>query len=183
MLEDIENCVSKLPDTVLTVKWHPSQLVPLHREDRIAILNRGSLTKKLVKSSKNNFSIDLITTRYATPTKEELRYIGLLPREISYVREVVLKCDNRPCVYARTVVPASNLVGKLRRIKYLKNQSIGKILFSLRDLELGPFQMCRFLIDDIDIVGRRRLTSSGTKKVLVSEFFLPASFKYLRAQA
>lgn len=186
MPESIEACVSKLPMSVLTAQWKSSRLksnqsVSLAGKDRQAILDEGSLTRKLIKSSNNKLSIEVVRTRFVKPTREEVSHIGLDARRISYVREVLLKCDNHPCVYARIVIPASDLVGRLRRVKYLKNRSIGKLLFSFRDLELSQFQICRLLIDDFDIVGRRRMMTIGGKKILVSEFFLPASFQYIRA--
>ena len=164
---------------MLTVDWLSGHLVPLHRKHRQVILDQGSLTRKLVRSSDNNFSIDLVSAKFVKATREESLHMGLRTRELSYVREVVLNCYSHPCVYARTVIPASKLIGELRRVRYLKSQSIGGLLFSLKNLEFGQFEICRFLLDDIRVIGRRRSFLTSNSKVLVSEFFLPFAFEVL----
>lgn len=59
------------------------------------------------------------------------------------MREVVLRCDERPWVFARTVIPLVSIRGRLRRFTRLGTRPLGAVLFAQRGLEREPFEIAR----------------------------------------
>ena len=71
----------------------------------------------------------------------ESALLGLPTGQWALVREVVLRCFGEPWVYARSVMPATALAGKLRRLRRLQNQSLGALLFKHPQLVREAFEV------------------------------------------
>ena len=100
------------------------------------------------------------------------------------IREVRLHCNNQPWVYARSVLPATSLVGRLDRLRTLDNRPLGHLLFTDPHMSRDRYEICRVPAaalgesvteqDDDGLWGRRsRFVLSG-HPIMVSEIFLPA---------
>ena len=142
-----------------------------------------SLTAKIIKKCNGKFRVHLISQQRATPNPDEIRALGIRCRSHAIVRQVVLYCDDKPWVYARSVIPVTTLKGSLKRLAYLGNKPLGAILFADRTIARGEVEVV--LIDqnhDVHkwvgnqknqkIWGRRSVFNQSTKSLLVSEFFL-----------
>lgn len=101
------------------------------------------------------------------------------------VREVILYADDKPWVFARSVIPTALTNGEW---KTLGNKPLGKLLFNDQRFRRGEFEVTRIkpsalaalALDsvDFDLYGRRSLFAVHDFKVLVAEVFLPNSPVY-----
>jgi len=143
-----------------------------------------SLTSKIVETCSGKFSVHLISQNRMTPTPDEIRALGLRYRSQAIIRQVILYCDDKPWVYARSVIPITTLTGPLRRLAHLGNKPLGAVLFSDRSIIRGEVEATCVasdhenykwtgIEDDCLIWGRRSVFYQHRKKLLVSEFFLP----------
>ena len=102
------------------------------------------------------------------------------------VRQVLLCCDDKPLVYARTVIPASTIQGAQRRFANMGNRPLGAMLFADRTMRREPVVVAKLpegLINDHvqtdeSVWGRRSVFRVSGKPMLVSEYFLPELLKH-----
>lgn len=143
-----------------------------------------SLTAKIIKSCNGKFSVHLIDQGRATPTLDEIRALGVRYRCDAIIRQVILFCDDKPWVYARSVIPVTTLKGSLKRLAYLGNKPLGAVLFAdtsiiRSEVEVTSIDSSHEIYKCVDfkkekkIWGRRSVFSHRRKRLLVSEFFLP----------
>ena len=70
----------------------------------------------------------------------EARSLGLAPGTRCVVREVVLRVDGRPLVYARSVAPARALQGPWRSLGSLGTRPLAQLLFDTPAVRRSPLQ-------------------------------------------
>lgn len=63
---------------------------------------------------------------------------------VGHVREVVLRVDERPAVWARSSVPVRAVKGPWRAIRGLGTRPLAELLFTHRAVRRGPLQALRF---------------------------------------
>jgi chorismate--pyruvate lyase len=116
----------------------------------------------------------------------EHRALGLGRRVNALVREVLLRCDDEPWVFARTVIPATTLRGRTRRLAFLGGRPLGGMLFADASMERSEVEVARIdahlplyarasggaAIGEV-IWGRRSVFWIAGRPLLVSELFLP----------
>ncbi len=156
------------------------------------LLDTGSLTRRLIAASDNQFRVQLLRQCWDRPLPSEQRLLDLPPREMAIIREVALICAGQPWVYARSVMPARSLTGRLHQLRYFDNSSLGAMLFSDPAMHRRPFELA--IIDgqcpqlpahlrcNRALWGRRSRFELSAKPLMVSEIFLPA-FRPLRGHA
>ena len=103
-------------------------------------------------------------------------------REMAIIREVALLCADQPWVFARSVMPASSLTGRLRRLRKFGDSSLGDMLFRDPDMQRQPFQVAlidgaseqlpQALRQDQPLWARRCRFELADKPIMVSEMFL-----------
>jgi chorismate--pyruvate lyase len=122
-----------------------------------------------------------------TPRLDEAQVLGMQPREMAIVRQVLLLCDGNPWVYARTVIPVTSLRGKLQRLAGLGTRPLGGVLFADPGMRRGIVELAELLPGHAvyaaatghmrqrpaAIWGRRSVFRMSGKPLLVSEIFLP----------
>lgn len=156
----------------------------LPRARRELLLDRGSLTARLLRASGGDFHVELLRQDWRRPQADEARLLGINPRATAMVREVALHCCGQPWVYARSVIPASSLRGRLRQLRHLQNRSLGQLLFNDPSMRRQPFELTTLRADSAHLPaalragghlwGRRCRFEIGGQPLLVSEFFLAA---------
>ena len=133
------------------------------------------------------FRVRLLHQGWGSPLASERRLLGMRRSETALIREVELLCDERPWVFARTLIPASSLSGGARRLAYLGERPLGAVLFADPTTRRGPVQLARLLprhpmfaaaMDHMqdapeELWGRRTLFHYAGKPILVNEIFLP----------
>lgn len=171
--------------------WKPyTQLNQKQLSDAVRpwLLDRGSLTARLIKASAGNFRVEVLEQSWRTPYLSEAQLLGLKPRQKALVREVLLICNGEPWVYARSVIPAQSLMGRLGFLRKLQNSALGALLFKDPNLKRSHFQVNHITLPQrgipvtvnaqgktpINVYGRRSLFQLYNQPLLVAEVFLPA---------
>jgi len=107
------------------------------------------------------------------------------------VRQVYLYCDDRPWVFARTVIPPATLRGKERHLAHLKDKPLGAVLFTEPSMRRGEVEVASItpgqrlfhtatahLSEPPDCIwGRRSIFYLHDKPLLVNEIFLPEIYR------
>jgi chorismate lyase len=167
--------LSRLRGTLL-----PTQLNPWLRES-------GSLTRAVVRACDGRFRVDLRRQGWGGALYSERRLLQMTPRLSALLREVKLLCDEQPWVFARTLIPATSLRGRARRLAHLRNKPLGAVLFadpktrrlSVEVARLTPRHAlfraaCSHLSEmPTELWGRRTLFRYDGQPILVNEIFLP----------
>lgn len=167
------------------------------------LLDDGSLTRRLRALCPGRFRVRILHQGWDTPLINEAQHLGIRLHQRVFRREVVLYCAERAMVYARTVIPARTLKGRLSRLAKLGEKPLGEILFTdphiqRREFEIARLQPGELLFSEaleamaaaqrvipaqpspINTIWARRSTFAyHNKRLLVSEIFLPhAEFGY-----
>ena len=144
----------------------------------------GSLTQRLLDASDGKLSVQIIRQCLDAPRLSERLALGLAPRRLALIREVILLGDGEPWVYARSVLPMTTLTGPLRKLRRLDNRPLGALLFQSPSMTREPVEVaCHnsanaklpVVLGHIDapLWGRRSVFRLNRKPLLVSEIFLP----------
>ncbi|MGQ0658403.1 MAG: chorismate--pyruvate lyase family protein [Chromatiales bacterium] len=153
---------------------------------RSLLLERGSLTRRLVTLAEGRFRVRVDREQWRTPNAEEARVLGLRSRRGIWIREVTLLCARTPMVYARSVIPAAALRGRFRRLTRLGERPLGEFLFTDKAVARGRLQLLRITrhhslyggarrragCATAEFWGRRSLYYIGSTTLLVAEIFL-----------
>ncbi|NHZ88776.1 chorismate lyase [Massilia sp. CCM 8733] len=154
---------------------------------RAWLTSGGSLTARLVAHSKA-FRVQRLHQRRAPCLADEAAALGL-PRTVQVLeREVLLRCDERPVVFAHTMVPLSASASDWPLFGGLGERSLGSTLFYDPQVLRGELEFARIraghplmeraraaLGMDADTVlyARRCLYRRHRGILLVTEVFLP----------
>ncbi len=151
------------------------------------LFDRGSLTRRLQTASPQNFRVELVEQGWRRPMLNEAVRLGVSPDRMALLRQVYLFCDDRPVVFARTVIPVSTLSGAERHLGCLGNRPLGAVLFASPNMRrdevevacIRPgqriFTRATQTLDTqpASIWARRSVFYLSGKALLVSEVFLP----------
>lgn len=151
-----------------------------------------SLTAKL-KARSSAFRVQRLHQRAAPCLADEAAAIGLARRIRAREREVLLRCDGRPVVFAHTVVPRSANAADWPLFGALGERSLGSTLFGDCRVRRGTLEFARLrdghplarraraaLLADggcdgaLPLYARRCLYRRHRGLLLVTEVFLPA---------
>ncbi len=152
------------------------------------LLGKGSLTARLKTHCREQFRVQVLFQEWQQPLASERDILQLTPKGTHVVREVILHCDDKPWVYARSVIPRSTLTGKEQALHLLGTKPLGQVLFDDPLTKRGTFEITRLLPEhalfpraqaaagrEIEMAwGRRSVFYLSNKPLLVAEYFLPA---------
>ena len=116
----------------ITSRWQDSQQFEL--PDPLLkdwLLNTGSLTERL-QTSCRNFQVKVLFHGLSEIPDIETEYLYQeqdIEPGATQVREVVLMGDNRPWVFARSLIPASFVENVMSDITQLGDKPLGKIMY------------------------------------------------------
>lgn len=148
------------------------------------LLDRGSLTERLVAASNYQFRVEVLKHQLEAPRLSECQALGIKPRSVAMIREVVLYGCGTPWVYARSAIPIASLRGPLAFLRKPDGRPLGAMLFSNPSMRRSPMEIACLTpqnsllseqLNDIEqpVWGRRSVFRVGNKPLLVSEIFLP----------
>jgi chorismate--pyruvate lyase len=156
----------------------------------------GSLTARLVAHS-SAFRVQRLHQRTALCLADEARAIGMSRPGRVWEREVLLRCDEQPVVFAHTVVPMSATAADWPLFNALGERSLGSTLFYDPLVRRGELEFARLraghplvqrarvaLGDDNPnsiYYARRCLYRRHQGTLLVTEVFLPAVMDLIAA--
>ena len=69
--------------------------------------------------------------------------LNIPPRRLAFIREIFICCNGTPYWYGRCVVPRPLILGKMRMIKHLGNQSLANLLFPHAPLKRSEFEFAQ----------------------------------------
>jgi len=174
----------------LSSSWRDAQHCSLSENLQSWLLDPNSLTARL-KSHCQQFRVELLGQRIETCQANEA--VPLIPiGEQVLVREVLLFCDDKPQVFARSLLPLASLTGAEQALANLGTQSLGQVLFNNPSLERQTIEVAEFdnnssvakLACDLQLNvekilwGRRSIFVLESKPLMVAEVFLPDAFAY-----
>lgn len=162
-------------------------------EMRQWLTDRISLTLKLTARSQR-FRVQRLRQGRAMCLADECAMIKLPRRACVQEREVLLRCDDRPVVYAHTIVPLNSTASDWPFFGTLGERSLGTTLFGDPQVERGELQFARLQAqhplvrravaaagaDGLDVpphgqlFARRCLFKRRNGLLLVTEVFLPS---------
>jgi len=170
--------------------WRDAQGCSLPENLQSWLLDPNSLTARL-KSHCQQFRVELLGQ--SVETCQENEAVPLIPKgEQVLVREVLLFCDDKPQVFARSLLPLSSLTGAEQALANLGTQSLGQVLFNNPSLERQTIEVAEFDRDssvtklacdlklnvEKTLWGRRSIFVLENKPLMVAEVFLPDAFAY-----
>ena len=181
-----------MPHTLLAQphQWQTAaQLHPaLSATQQQWLFDQESLTRRLTQISHDCFSVTPLQEGWQTLRLDETNALGVPTNSQGWVREVFLRGNGEPWVFARSVAARSALEGSGLALDQLGSRSLGELLFSDRAFVRGELQACRYpaawLPDTVraeQLWGRRSCFRRDGLGVLVAEVFLPAFWDHAAA--
>lgn len=162
------------------LNWRHYRRVPvkvLPYEKRSWVMDRGSLTKRLINASKGYFRVEISRQIWDLPNLDERKLLNIPEGQYALVREVSLLCHNQVWVKARSIIPRQTLTGQERQLAILGTRPLGAFLFRSRVMRRGPIEIARFKCSaEKNLAARRSIFYLHEKPILVSEFFMPQVF-------
>lgn len=164
------------------MKWRPGRAQAsriMSRPLRNWLLDRGSLTDRLIAKSEGRFRVEVLRQYRGVARPDEARCLGLDKRQAAWIREVILYGNNTPWVFARSILPEKSLACSLRHLKHLGNKPLGAVLFNDPHMRRSVIEIARFEARDLPAGisshawGRRSVFYLRKQPLLVSEVFLP----------
>lgn len=148
--------------------------------------DEGSLTARIQQRC-SLFKVMHLHSGLVPAVYDEAALLGLCKQQKMYTREVFLYADNKPVVFAHSVVAAQHLRGAWHAIKNLGTRPLGAVLFAhplvhrapLHYLALKPHHILyRRAVAKLNIAppklwARRSVFTLHGAPLLVTEIFLP----------
>ncbi|CAI3924068.1 4-hydroxybenzoate synthetase (chorismate-pyruvate lyase) (UbiC) (PDB:1FW9) [Commensalibacter communis] len=153
------------------------------------LFNQGSLTKRLVELSDNQFSLEILSEKTQKLRQDECDYLNISSSSQQSVREVLLKGKEIPWVYARSIILCNNIDQNDTSILInIGTNPLGSILFekdqfdrSVIEVTKYPANLLSFEHSDNDLWARRSKFNSDTHIVLVQEIFLSDIWRVIQS--
>ena len=171
----MSHCLDKTNDII----WRSYRRVPVVKlpyKQRHWVLDRGSLTKRLIQASNGHFRVEISRQLWALPSLDERRLLNLPLGQRALIREVSLLCYGEVWVKARSIIPQTTLSGSEKQLAYLGTRPLGAFLFRSKTMKRGPLQIAAFKHTQHVAAARRSVFFLHSKPILVSEFFMPSVF-------
>jgi chorismate lyase len=146
----------------------------------------GSLTLR-IRQRCSEFRVLNLFDGLAPAARDETALLGVPARQQVYTREVFLLADQRPVVFAHSVVAARHLRGAWQALQHLGDRSLGSLLFAHPLVRRKPLHYHRLRPGHVlhrrasaapgtppgTLWARRSLFTLHGAPLLVTEVFLP----------
>jgi chorismate--pyruvate lyase len=154
------------------------------------LMDHGSLTAR-IKRHCGKFGVLNQFEGLMCATHDETALLGVPQRQKVYTREVFLLADEKPVVFAHSVVAARHLCGAWQALQHLGNRSLGTLLFTHPQVARAPLNfrapkpahpLYRRAVATLaappgKLWARRSLFTLYGAPLLVTEVFLPDILK------
>lgn len=180
-------------------RWWPHlNGISASAEMRAWLSDRSSLTRKLMMRSQR-FRVQRLRQANGLCLRDECGAIGLSRRLIVREREVLLRCDEQPVVFAHTVMPLSSSAADWPFFSTLGERSLGTTLFGDPKVKRGELEYATLHSGhplarramraagqnaaQFPLFARRCLFKRNKGLLLVTEVFLPGIYTLHAMQA
>lgn len=174
----------------MAATWQTPESIKINEFLRDWLLDPTSLTARL-KAHCQQFRVEVLGQKIQACDTAEANE-DITAGEQVLVREVLLYCDEKPQVFARSLLPLASLTGEQQQLAHLGTQSLGQVLFNHPDLVRKKIEIAAFnqqssvariaqhlsLKVSKPMWGRRSVFMLNAKPLMVAEVFLPNSFAY-----
>lgn len=174
----------------LSCQWQSRSSMDLPTHLYSWLTEAGSLTARL-KAGASSFKVEVLGQENGLCSETEATD-GILAGDKVIIREVLLYCDEKPHVFARSLLPYSSLTGEEAKLADVGDQPLGHLLFKQPNLRRGDIELATFdskssvaniaskfgLTVEHELWGRRSHLSIDDKPILVAEVFLPGAAAY-----
>lgn len=184
----------------LPPRWHSLKHLSksiLSNQEKSWLFDHGSLTARLRQHCQQHFRVQVLFQGWQQPRRDELIALQSQRREQTVVRESLLICDDKVCIFARSVFPKSALVGKAARLHQLGARPLIEILQTDPTLQRSEIEVAQMfsshhikqpltnqqLTLPVILWARRSIFYLYGQPLLVSETFLPVVFGLNRQDA
>ncbi|MBA3598838.1 MAG: chorismate lyase [Methylibium sp.] len=113
----------------------------------------GSLSAQIARVF-GSLTVQRTCQRAGRASRDEALALGLAPGQRVHVREVILRCDGRPLISARTVVEPASLKGPWRALTGLGTRPLAELLFQDAGVRRSPLAYTRINLSSAS--GRRQ---------------------------
>jgi chorismate--pyruvate lyase len=168
----------------LTQHWHPETLfnrLRLSQSQKSWLLETQSLTAKF-RQTCPHLQVEVLSEKWERPSTQEAIALNLPLNEWAWVRCIVLKCDELPLLYARTIIPACLPKNPWFALKSLGSRPLGEVLFTLKNRQRSAFVLSRMSTSlpyfspskppSDDYLARQSCFYQGSFPLLLTEVFL-----------
>ncbi|CAI3925795.1 4-hydroxybenzoate synthetase (chorismate-pyruvate lyase) (UbiC) (PDB:1FW9) [Commensalibacter communis] len=153
------------------------------------LFDQGSLTRRLIKLSDDQFSLEILFEKTQKLRQDEYEYLNISSLSQQNVREVLLKGKEIPWVYARSVILCNNMDQNITNILInIGPNPLGSILFEKDQYNRSVIEVTKYPVDllpfehsDNDLWARRSKFNSDTHIVLVQEIFLSDIWRVIQS--
>lgn len=176
------NCTASTMNSLTGWSHHP--LPSLSKNQIHWLFAPGSLTTKL--QALGDYSLELIDQRQCPAIAYDAQALSLPAGSPIWIREVLMRIDERPCVAARSIAPAQALEDDWMALAEYGKHPLGDILYCDATVVRSPFECALLEPDDPleTLVRRLDITASALlarrscfvrhgSRLVVSECFLP----------
>ena len=154
------------------------------------LIDKGSLTARLQRRYAK-FAVKPVAVKYAKPLQDEAALLYLPAHKAALIREVLLISNNRPVVFAHSVLPRTSLRGPWNGLGRLGNKPLGATLFANPKVKRTPLEykklsrqhpismrVAEHLAQTPQTLwARRSIFSLNCANIMVTEVFLPQLLK------
>lgn len=162
----------------------------LSHQYRSWLIESGSLTARL-QQCYADFIVEPVSVSINTPAFDEKVLLNTASHEGAQIREVLLCGNNRPVVFAHSVLPRKSLRGAWRGLGKLGSKPLGAVLFANPGVKRTPLMFkklsanhalyqaaARHLTEKPNFLwARRSIFNLNCASILVTEVFLPELIK------
>ncbi|CAI3937361.1 MULTISPECIES: chorismate--pyruvate lyase family protein [Commensalibacter] len=149
------------------------------------LFDKGSLTKRLIELSQNAFSLEILSEKKQFLREDEYTILNISSLQQAWVREVILKGNDTPWVYARSIILSDSIKeNDPETLKNIGKQPLGSMLFNRGSFNRSIIEVTRYPKEIISLEyihtylwARRSCFKSNTQTILVQEIFLPEFWK------
>jgi len=170
--------------------WQARLILPaIDAPYRPWLTDEGSLTAR-IRARCKHFSVRVLRQQLLQPNADERALLGISPRELAWVREVLLVADGVPVVFAHSVLAQRQARGPWQMFARMGDRPLGAALFADPRIARQPLRYRRLdarhplyraalrgAALDVQAVprlwARRSVFSRAGQSLLVCEVFLP----------
>jgi chorismate--pyruvate lyase len=177
--------------------WQQQPRARLSTTQKQWLTRQGALTDGL--RSLGNLKLVVLVERTQKPAIDEALCLQLRPNQAAWIREVVMSVDGIPCVIARSLTDRQSSTGVWRGIRQLGTKPLADMLYNDARVRRSPFgftnvRQTQGLAQALSnwnnvalhhqyrpaLLARRSLFICQTKRLLVSECFLPSFWQLIK---
>ncbi len=184
------NHQSNLFPVSLKTQWKHAADISVNTNLLNWLLDPNSLTARL-KNHCSEFRVEVLGQQITQCSVDEANEDIAIGEDV-LVREVLLFCDNKPHVFARSLLPLKSLTGEEKKLAELGDQPLGQVLFNNPCLirkcievssfnensTISPLVKSLALNNTTLLWGRRSVFVLQNKPIMVAEVFLPGAIAY-----